>query len=69
MNVSSGQEERVSEITELGDGEASFPHTDVFDPVNFHLRFVFVFVYLCLYICTCVFVILDMCICVLMLYI
>ena len=67
MNVSSGQEERVSEIRELGDGEASFPHTDVFDPVNLHLCFcicVFVFVYLCLCICICVFVFVYLYLCI-----
>ena len=59
MNVSSGQEERVSEIRELGDGEASFPQTDVFDPVNLHLCIcirVFVFMYLYLCVCICFFV-------------
>ena len=43
----------MSEIRELGDGEASFPQTAVFDPVNLHLCLcICVFVYLC----TCVFV-------------
>ena len=32
MNVSSGQEERVREMKELGDGDGSLPHTAASDP-------------------------------------
>ena len=58
----------MSEIRELGDGEASFPQTDVLDPVNLHLRFclcviVFAFVYLGICVCVFVFVCLYLCIC------